>query len=67
MKQAKVIPLFKKGCPLTTSNHRPISLLAVKLQKSSRDKSLLKIAYVTFVILESHEFFPVIFCDFGDF
>ena len=29
MKQAKVIPLFKKGCPLTTSNYRPISLLSV--------------------------------------
>ena len=29
MKQAKVIPLFKKGCPLTTSNYRPISLLPV--------------------------------------
>ena len=29
MKEAKVIPLFKKGCPLTTSNYRPISLLSV--------------------------------------
>ena len=29
MKFAKVIPLFKKGCPLTTSNYRPISLLSV--------------------------------------
>ena len=29
MKQAKVIPLFKKGCPLTTLNYRPISLLSV--------------------------------------
>ena len=29
MQQAKVIPLFKKGCPLTTSNDRPISLLSV--------------------------------------
>ena len=29
MKQAKVIPLFKKGCPLITSNYRPISLLSV--------------------------------------
>ena len=26
---AKVIPLFKKGCPLTASNYRPISLLSV--------------------------------------
>ncbi len=29
MQQAKVIPLFKKGCPLTASNYRPISLLSV--------------------------------------
>ena len=29
MKLAKVIPLFKKGCPLTASNYRPISLLSV--------------------------------------
>ena len=28
MKLAKVIPLFKKGCPLTASNYRPISLLS---------------------------------------
>ena len=26
---AKVIPLFKKGCPLTASNYRPISFLSV--------------------------------------
>ena len=26
---AKVIPLFKTGCPLTASNYRPISLLSV--------------------------------------
>ena len=26
---AKVIPLFKKGCPLTASNYRPIPLLSV--------------------------------------
>ena len=26
---AKVIPLFKKGCPLTASNYIPISLLSV--------------------------------------
>ena len=29
MKLAKVIPMFKKGCPLTASNYRPISLLSV--------------------------------------
>ena len=29
MQLAKVIPLFKKGCPLTASNCRPISLLSV--------------------------------------
>ena len=29
MKVAKVIPLFKKGCSLTASNYRPISLLSV--------------------------------------
>ena len=29
MKLAKVIPLFKKGCPLAASNYRPISLLSV--------------------------------------
>ena len=29
MKLAKVIPLFKKGCPQTASNYRPISLLSV--------------------------------------
>ena len=29
MKLATVIPLFKKGCSLTVSNYRPISLLSV--------------------------------------
>ena len=29
MKFAKVIPLFKKGCPLAASNYRPLSLLSV--------------------------------------
>ena len=29
MKLAKVIPMFKKGCPLVASNYRPISLLSV--------------------------------------
>ena len=28
MQQAKVIPLFKKGCSMTASNYRPISLLS---------------------------------------
>ena len=31
-----------------------------------RSKSLLKIAYVTFVILKSHDFFSLSFCDFID-
>ena len=26
---AKVIPLFKKGCPLSVSNYRPISLFSI--------------------------------------
>ena len=29
LKLAKVIPLFKKACPLTASNYRPIYLLSV--------------------------------------
>ena len=29
LQHAKVIPLFKKGCPMTVSNYRPISLLSV--------------------------------------
>ena len=29
IKIAKVIPLFKIGCPLSASNYRPISLLSV--------------------------------------
>ena len=29
MKSAKVMPIFKKGSPLTASNYRPISLLSV--------------------------------------
>ena len=29
MQQAKVITLFKKGCPMTASNYRPISLLSI--------------------------------------
>ena len=31
---------------------------------TTRGKSLLKIPYVIFVILKSHDFFSVIFCDF---
>ena len=29
MQHAKIIPLFKKGCPETVSNYRPISVLSV--------------------------------------
>ena len=29
MKLAKVVPIFKKGCPLDSSNYRPISPLSV--------------------------------------
>ena len=29
MKLAEVIPFFKRGCPLDSSNYRPISLLSV--------------------------------------
>ena len=29
MHQAKVIPLFKKGCSMTASNYRPLSLLSI--------------------------------------
>ena len=29
MQQVKIIPLFEKGCPMTASNYRPISLLSV--------------------------------------
>ncbi len=29
MEQARVIPLYKKGCPLSASNYRPISLLSI--------------------------------------
>ena len=29
MQQAKVIPVFKKGCSITASNYRPISLLSI--------------------------------------
>ena len=32
MKLAKVIPLFKKDCPLTAFNYRPISLLSESLK-----------------------------------
>ena len=41
--------------------------LARGLYIATRGKSLLKIAYVIFVILKSHDFFSVIFRDFSDF
>ena len=47
---AKVIPLFKKGCPVTLSNYRPISLLSVfsKISKKLMYKRL-------YNFLEVHE------------
>ena len=50
MKLAKVVPLFKKGCPLTASNFRPISLLSVfsKITEKVMYKRL-------YTFLEKHE------------
>ena len=50
MKLAKVIPLFKKGCVLTASNYRPISLLSVfsKITEKAMHERLYK-------FLEKHE------------
>ena len=42
-------------------------LLKKKTKQQPRGKSLLKIAYVIFKILKSHDFFSVMFCDFSDF
>ena len=50
MKVAKVIPLFKKGCPLTASNYRPISLLSVFSKVT--EKIMYKRLYS---FLENHE------------
>ena len=50
MKLAKVIPLFKKGSPLTASNYRPISLLSVF------SKTTEKVMYERlYKFLEKHE------------
>ena len=49
-KLAKVIPLFKKGCPLTASNCRPISLLSVSSKITER------VMYIhLYKFLENHE------------
>ena len=50
MKLAKVIPFFKKGCVLTASNYRPISLLSVfsKITEKAMHERLYK-------FLEKHE------------
>ena len=50
MKVAKVIPLFKKGCSLTASNYRPISLLSVFIKIT--EKVMYKRLYK---VLEKHK------------
>ena len=50
MKLAKVIPLFKKGCPLTAFNYRPNSLLSIL------SKIIEKVMYKRlYKFLEKHE------------
>ena len=50
MKLAKIIPHLKKGCPLSASNYRPISLLSVF------SKIIEKVMYERlYKILEKHE------------
>ena len=50
MQSAKVIPLFKKGCPMTASNYRPISLLSIfsKITEKLMHKRL-------YIFLEIHK------------
>ena len=59
MKFAKVIPLFKKGCPLAASNYRPISLLSVssKITEEVMYERLYK-------FLEKHEILYSLQCGF---
>ena len=50
MKLDKIIPLLKKGCPLSASNYRPISLLSVF------SKIIEKVTYErAYKFLEKHE------------
>ena len=60
MKLAKVIPLFKKGCPLAASNYRPISLLSIfsKIIEKVMYKRLYK-------FLEKHEILYTLQFGFG--
>ena len=57
MKLEKVVPLFKKGCPLDSSNYRPISLLSVfsKIIEKIMNKRLYEFLELH-NILYSHQF-----------
>ena len=59
MKLAKVTPFFKKGCVLTASNYRPISLLSVfsKITEKAMHERLYK-------FLEKHEILYSLQCGF---
>ncbi len=62
MKVAKVIPLFKKGCSLTASNYRPISLLSVfsKITEKVMYDRLYKFLENHKVLYYNLDFVPVI-------